>query len=75
MAQLPPDGEWLVQLVGNDVIVLHRYSEEEIVHYDNTDADATAKAQYLLHLDDRLTTEQKTFAHFWCGYFHAFGGK
>lgn len=71
MAQLPPDGEWLVQQIGGTVILYHRYSEDEVVRFDPSDADATAKAQYTIHQDLRLTDEQKNFAHFWSGYFYA----
>jgi hypothetical protein len=70
MAQLPPDGEWLVQNSGTEVFVIHRYSEEEVCRFDATNQDATAKAQYTIYQSDKLSAEQKCFAHFWCGYFH-----
>jgi hypothetical protein len=72
MAQLPPDGEWLVQMVGDDVvIVVNRYSQVEIVSFDPGDLDAAGRAQGVIANDDRLTPEQKSIAHFWCGYFYA----
>lgn len=71
MAGLPPDGEWLVHLISEWVIVYHRYTEEEIVRFDPYDGDATAKAQSTIHESDKLSDEQKCFAHFWSGYFHA----
>lgn len=71
MAQLPPDGDWLVQLVGHEVIVFRRYTETEVVRYDNDDPSAAAIAQKTIYDSDVLTAEQKCFAHFWCGYFHA----
>jgi len=71
MAQLPPDGTWLVQQIGDDVIVFERYTEDEVVRFTAGDADAAAKAQHVIHLDPRLSDEAKCFAHFWCGYFYA----
>lgn len=71
MAQLPPDGEWLVQQIASEVIVFQRGSEEEIVRYNVGNNDAMMKAQKVIHDSDRLTDEQKSFAHFWCGYFYA----
>ena len=72
MAQLPPDGEWLVQSSGSEVFVMHRYSEEEIVRFDANDTDAMCKAQATISATDKLNAEQKSFAHFWCGYFFAY---
>lgn len=72
MAGLPPDGEWLVQYqeLANEVVIFHRYTEEEIVRYEGANGDAAAKAQAVIHATDKLNGEQKAFAHFWCGYFH-----
>lgn len=71
MARLP-NGDWLVQLIGNEVIVFKEGSEEEVVRYDNRTPDAVAVAQKVIYDSALLTPEQKCFAHFWCGYFHAF---
>lgn len=71
MAQLPPDGEWLIQQIGDDVILFHRFTEVEVVRFDPADADAAAKAQKVIHDSDLLDAEQKSMAHFWCGYFYA----
>ena len=71
MAGLPPDGEWLVQQIDGQVVVFHRYTEEEIVRFDPSDANMAAKAQQPIAATDKLTSEQKCFAHFWCGYFYA----
>ena len=73
MAQLPPDGEWLVQMIGENVIVFHRYTEEEIVRFSANNGHAAAIAQKTINDSDRLDAEQKSFAHFWCGYFYAYG--
>lgn len=71
MAQLPPDGDWLIQQVNGEVILFQRYTEEEIVRFNPADDDATAKAQKVIYDDSRLGDEAKTFAHFWSGYFYA----
>jgi hypothetical protein len=71
MAQLPPDGEWLIQQIDGEVILFQRYTEEEVVRFPAADADAAAKAQYVIFKTNRLDAEQKSMAHFWCGYFYA----
>jgi hypothetical protein len=71
MARLPSE-EYLIQQIGEQVILFHVHTEEEVVRYDASDKDATAKAQKVIHDSDKLTDEDKTFAHFWSGYFHAF---
>jgi hypothetical protein len=71
MAQLPPDGEYLIQQIGGDVVLFQRYTEAEIVRFDPSDNDATAQAQGVIHASEELTVEQKSFAHFWSGYFYA----
>ena len=71
MAQLPPDGEWLVQQIGHEVIVFQRHTEEEIVRFPAADGNLAAMAQKIIHDDGRLTDEQKSMAHFWSGYFYA----
>ena len=77
MAQLPPDGEWLIQQIGGEVVLFHRYTEEEVVRFDPSDADVCSKAQKKIHdfksetTGVELTAEQKCFAHFWSGYFYA----
>lgn len=71
MAQLPPDGRWLIQQNDGIVVLFDRDTQEEIIKIDPADADAMAKAQIKIHDDNRLDPEQKCFAHFWCGYFYA----
>lgn len=43
------------------------------MRYDPSDADAVAKAQKTIH-DSKLSDEDKCYAHFWSGYFHASAG-
>lgn len=70
MAQLPPDGEWLIQQIGGQVILFQQYTEEEIVRFNPTDRDAVATAQKVINDDPRLSDEERCFAHFWSGYFY-----
>lgn len=76
MAQLPPDGEYLIQQIDGRVILFNQYSEEELVNFDPRDANAAAQAQATIFGLPQLNPEQKSFAHFWSGYFyaHASGG-
>lgn len=74
MAQLPPDGTWLMQQSDGMVTLFHRYTEEEIVRFDPSSADEASKAQRVIYDSDRLTDEAKCFAHFWSGYFYGNAG-
>lgn len=71
MAQLPPDGEWLIQQESGIVRLFHRHTEDEIVRFDPSDGAMAAMAQGTIARDVRLDDEQKSFAHFWSGYFYA----
>lgn len=75
MAGLPPDGEWLIQQQGGEVILFNRHTQQEIVRFDPSDANAACIAQGVIHKTPLLTDEQKTFAHFWSGYFYAYAQK
>ena len=72
MAQLPPDGEWLIQQIGGTVRLFNRYTEDEVVAFDPSDASAAAISQSVIYQYAGLTDEQKCFAHFWSGYFYAY---
>lgn len=71
MAQLPPDGNLLIQQIGGEVILFERYTEVEYLRFDPSDANAAAQAQRVIYDCEQLTDEQKCFAHFWSGYFYA----
>lgn len=71
MAQLPPDGEWLIQQIGGRVVLYNRNTEEELASFDPSSANAAAIAQGEIHFLEELTAEQRAFAHFWSGYFYA----
>jgi isopentenyldiphosphate isomerase len=70
MARLPSE-QYLIQQIGNDVVLYEEHTENEVVRYPVNDADATAKAQQRIAIDAGLSAEDKCFAHFWCGYFYA----
>lgn len=69
MAQLGEN--WLIQQIGGQVILFHRYTEEELLRFDPNDGNAAAQAQKTIYDLDQLTDEEKCFAHFWSGYFYA----
>jgi hypothetical protein len=71
MAQLPPDGNWLIQQIGGEVILFERHTERELLRFNPSDANDSARAQKTIHHLDELDPEQKSFAHFWSGYFYA----
>lgn len=62
---------WLIQQIGGEVILFQRYTEEEIVRFTAADGNQAAQAQKVIYDEDRLTDEEKCFAHFWSGYFYA----
>jgi len=72
MAQLPPDGEWLVQQIGGEVVLFHRHTEEEIASWTPGDQNSIGPALKAIWETDRLDGEQKMLAAFWAGYFYAY---
>jgi len=72
MAQLPGDDGWLVGSEGSIVSVSRpRLDDDEcIVSFDARNMQEVGQAQFAIHKSDDLTEEQKSFAHFWCGYFY-----
>lgn len=70
MAALP-GGDWLIQQIGGEVILFHRHTEEEVVRFNPADRNAAARAQATIDASPVLNAEQKSFAHFWSGYFYA----
>lgn len=69
MARLPGD-RYVIQQIAGLVILFRRGSEEEILRFKPSDADACAKAQRAIYLNNDLNDEEKCFAHFWSGYFY-----
>jgi hypothetical protein len=73
MAQLPGE-TWLMQQIDGEVVLFHRYTEQELLRFDPRDANVCAQAQRAIFLLNELDDEQKCFAHFWSGYFYAHAG-
>lgn len=69
MARLPSD-EYLIQQIGNEVVLFEDFTEREIARFNVLDAASVAKAQEDIHKSE-LNDEDKSFAHFWSGYFYA----
>lgn len=69
MARLPSE-RYLIQQIGEEVILFEDGSEREIVRFNPSDPNAAAKAQKTIY-DSELSDEDKSFAHFWSGYFYA----
>lgn len=70
MAQLPGE-RYLIQQIGEEVILFRRDTEAEVVRFRPSDADAAAKAQQVISETHLLSAEERAFAHFWSGYFYA----
>jgi hypothetical protein len=70
MARLP-SGNFLIQQTGEEVVLFEEGTEREIVKFNPANADEACKAQHTIYLSD-LSDEDKCFAHFWSGYFHAY---
>jgi hypothetical protein len=70
MARLPSE-RFLIQQSGGIVRLFEEGTEREVVQFDPSDPNATAQAQHTIHLDTGMGDEDKCFAHFWSGYFHA----
>lgn len=69
MATLP-SGKWLIQQIGSYVVLFDRETEEEVVRFVADDANEAAQAQKVIFGYHRMNDEDKSFAHFWCGYFY-----
>lgn len=70
MARLPSE-KYLIQQINGEVILFRDHTEEEIVRFDPSDDNATCFAQRDIAASI-LSDEDKCFAHFWSGYFHAY---
>lgn len=69
MARLP-SMRFIMQEVDGMVVLFEEGTEEEIVKFDPTNANASALAQKDIYDSDKLSDEDKCFAHFWSGYFY-----
>jgi len=70
MARLPSE-RFLIQQIGEEVVLFEGGTEQEIVKFNPANADEVRKAQHTIYLSNDLSDEDKCFAHFWSGYFHA----
>lgn len=70
MARLPSE-RFLIQQIGGSVVLYEEGSEREIVRFNPADSNETARAQRTIAFDATLSDEDRCFAHFWSGYFHA----
>lgn len=68
MAQLPSE-RYLVQLIGGEIVLFERGTEREIAKAPVLDHEALGRAQKVIH-ESELSDEDKSFAHFWFGYFY-----
>lgn len=74
MAQLPPDGTWLMQQMDGLVHVFNRDTEEQLVEFDPGDPSSFGPALQRMWETDVFNGEQKSFAAFWTGYYFAHAG-
>lgn len=70
MARLPSE-RFLIQQNNGIVHLFEEGTEREIISFDPSNADETAKAQKAIYFSEELDEQDKCFAHFWSGYFHA----
>jgi hypothetical protein len=59
-----------MQQIDGSVVLFNRNTEEELVRFNPMDANECAIAQGAIASLTELDTEQKSFAHFWSGYFY-----
>lgn len=70
MSRLTGDSNFLIQNIDGMVILFHEYTDEEVVKFDPSDANACAIAQKTIYDSELMNDEEKCFAHFWSGYFY-----
>ena len=68
MARLPSE-KFLIQQIGDNVVLFEDFTEREIVRFDPRDIEASQKAQQVI-AESELPDEDKAFAHFFSGYFY-----
>jgi len=70
MARLPSE-KFLIQNIGDDVMVFEDGSEREIARWPAKNPDKMVDGMKAVSEDDSLSVVDKAFAHFWAGYFYA----
>lgn len=63
-----------MQQVGAQVILFEDYTERQVVRFDPADGNAAADALDVIR-DSELGGEDKCYACFWAGYFHAYANR
>lgn len=74
MARLP-SGRYLIQMSGEQVTLIDDVTGEEIFLFTASDAHHAAKAQLAIHQLPGISDEDRSFLHFWSGYFYAHGSR
>lgn len=70
MARLPSE-RYLMQDIGGRVVLFEDGTERELASFQAASEDMAVVAQCLMGALDELGDEDRCFAHFWSGYFHA----
>jgi len=71
-AALFPNFKWLVESGRYDHIrIYHRDTGEVLVEYHPWNPRQMWQAQTVIRETDKLTDEEKSWAHYWCGYLSA----
>jgi antitoxin (DNA-binding transcriptional repressor) of toxin-antitoxin stability system len=70
MARLPSE-QYLMQQIGAQVILFEDFTEREVARFDPSDGIAAANALDAIQRSE-LSDEDKCYACFWAGYFHAY---
>lgn len=73
MARLPSE-QYLMQQIGSQVTLFEDFTEREIARFDPADGNAAADALDVIR-DSELSGEDKCYACFWAGYFHAYANR
>src|ERR1700744_2743095 len=73
MARLPSE-QYLMQQIGARVVLFEDFTERQIVRFDPSDGIAVANALDAIR-DSELSDEDKCYACFWAGYFHAYADR
>jgi hypothetical protein len=78
MARLP-SRRYLMQAIGDDVILFEEGTEREIMRVrlipqGRVHTEAIGPAQKAIHDATELSAEDRSMAHFWLGYFYACAG-
>lgn len=72
MAQLPPNGDHIIQQIDGTVRLFNRYTEQDLITpFNPDDPEEFGPALREIHVHQDLTDEEKSFASFWTGYFYA----